>query len=148
LHRVHKNLGGVGVYNLQTRREKLIQLEPKYSSNKGWKNKFFFASGQWEFAPSKQAREHRVPRETNALSQRGQQEPILTLGVLAQVNKVLKWVHRHDACTFYGALVSAQRLMEFVNAPATHVAVQLREEVIKVLVNLGPPAANTRGATP
>jgi hypothetical protein len=33
LHQVHKNLRGSGVYNFQTKRGKLIQLEPKYSSN-------------------------------------------------------------------------------------------------------------------
>jgi hypothetical protein len=52
LHRVHRNPGGSGVYNIQTRWGKLITLETNYSSNRGWKNKFFFASGQWEFAPS------------------------------------------------------------------------------------------------
>ena len=46
LHRVHKNLGSPWVYNIQTRREKLIQLGTKYSNNRGWKNHFFFASGQ------------------------------------------------------------------------------------------------------
>ena len=60
LHRVHKNPGGSGVYNIQTRRGRLIQLEPKYSSNRGWKNRFFFALGQWEFTPTEKAQDHRV----------------------------------------------------------------------------------------
>jgi hypothetical protein len=71
LHQVHRNPEGSGVYNFQTRRGKLIQLEPKYSSNRGWKNKFFFSSRQWEFVPSEQVEAHRVPREINMLSQRG-----------------------------------------------------------------------------
>ena len=46
LHQVHKNSDGLGVFNVQTRRGKFIQLEPKYSSNKGWKTHFFFTLGQ------------------------------------------------------------------------------------------------------
>ena len=34
LHRVHKNPGGDGVYNIQTRRGRLVQVELKYSSNR------------------------------------------------------------------------------------------------------------------
>jgi hypothetical protein len=38
--------------------------------------------------------------------------------------------------------------MEFVYAPVVHMAVRLREEFLRVPINLGPPAANTQGATP
>jgi hypothetical protein len=148
LYRVHKNPGGSGVYKFQTRRGRLIQLELRYSSNQGWKNKFFFASGQWKFAPSEQAGAYRVFRETNVLSQRGNQEPILTPSELARVNKVLKWVQRHDTCTFYGVLVSVPRPIEFVYGPAAHVAFKMREEALRDLVNLGPLTANTWDATP
>jgi hypothetical protein len=82
------------------------------------------------------------------LSQRGHQEPVLTSGELAQFDKVLKWVQRHDVCTFYGILAFVPRLMEFVYAPAAHMAIRLREEFLRVPINLGPPAANTRGSTP
>jgi hypothetical protein len=37
LHRVHRNPGGSGVYNIQTRQGRLITLEPRYSSNHGCK---------------------------------------------------------------------------------------------------------------
>jgi hypothetical protein len=80
------------------------------------------------------------------LSQRGHQ--VLTPGELARVDKVLKWVQRHDTCTFYGVLAFVSRLMEFVYAPTVHMAVRLREEFLRVPINLGLPAANTRGATP
>jgi hypothetical protein len=84
LHRVHMNPGGSRVYNIQTRRGKLITLETKYSSNRGWKNKYFFASGQWEFAPMEQSTKIRVPWEVNALSEKGGQEPHLTPNELAR----------------------------------------------------------------
>jgi hypothetical protein len=112
------------------------------------KNKFFFVSEQWEFAPSKHAKGPQVPRETNMLSERGNKQPTLTKGELARVIDVLKWGRLHEVCTYYGVLVSVPRLMEFVYAPAAHVSVKLTEEVTRVPVNPSPPAANTRGATP
>jgi hypothetical protein len=71
LHQVNKNPGGSSVYNFQVRRGKLIQLEPRYSSNRWWKNKFFFASGQWEFTPLERVQGPRVSREMNTLAEKG-----------------------------------------------------------------------------
>jgi hypothetical protein len=77
------------VYNIQTRWGKLITLGTKYSSNHGWKRKYFFTSGQWEFAPTEQATEIRVSWEVNMLSEKGGQEPHLTPNELARVDEVL-----------------------------------------------------------
>jgi hypothetical protein len=148
LHRVHRNPGGSGVYNIQTRRGKLIILEPKYSSNHGWKNKYFFVAGQWEFAPTKQATKIRVPREVNMLSEKGGQEPRLTLDELARVDEVQRWAQRHESCLTYTVLGSVSRLMEMVYEPTGHVAVELRKELLRVPLHPIPLAANTRGATP
>jgi hypothetical protein len=148
LYWVHKNPGGSKVYNIQTRWGKLITLETKYSSNRGWKNKFFFASGQWEFAPSEKAIEIRVPREVNALSEKGGQEPHLTQSELARVNEVQQWAQKHESCLLYGVLGSILRLIEFVYEPVGHVAVVVRNELFGILANMGPPTANTRGVTP
>jgi hypothetical protein len=148
LHRVHRNPGGSGVYNIQTRRGRLVILEPRYSSNHGWKTKFFFASGQWEFAPTEKATEARVPREVNMLSERGGQEPRLTPKELVRVDEVLKWARRHESSLTFEVLGSVLRLMELVYAPAGHVAVELTRELVRVPLDPSPPAANTRGATP
>jgi hypothetical protein len=125
LHRVHRNPGGSRVYNIQTRQGKFIILETKYSSNRGWKNKFFFASEQWEFALTEQATEIRVPHKVNALLERGGQEPNLTRSELARVNEVQRWAQKHDHCMLYGVLAMVPRLMEFVYGQAGHVAVRL-----------------------
>jgi hypothetical protein len=135
----------LGVYNFQVRRGKLIQLKPKYSSNQWWKNKFFFASGQWEFALGERAQEPRVPREVNMLFERGHRAPTLTPSELARVNKVLKWTQRHELCTYYDVLASVPRLTEFVYEPTGHIAVKLWKEVIGIPANLGFLAANTWG---
>ena len=83
LHRVHKNLGGPEVFNVQTRQGKLIQLETKYSSNRGWKIHFFFTLGQWEFALTEKAQGPRVPHDTNALLEKDHHAPQLTPSELA-----------------------------------------------------------------
>jgi hypothetical protein len=46
---------------------KTDQLKKTYSNNKRWKNKFFFALGDWEFAPSEVTEGPRVPQETSFL---------------------------------------------------------------------------------
>jgi hypothetical protein len=148
LHRVHRNPGGSGVYNIQTRRGRLVVLEPRYSSNHGWKTKFFFASGQWEFAPTERATDVRVPREVNMLSDRGGRDPRLTPKEVARVEEVLKWARRHESSLTFEVLGSVPRLMELVYAPAGHVSVELTRELVRVPIDPSPPAANTRGATP
>jgi hypothetical protein len=148
LHRVHRNPGGSGVYNIQTRRGRLVTLEPRYSSNHGWKTKFFFASGQWEFAPTEKAMDSRVPREVNVLSERGGREPRLTPKELARVGEVQKWARKHESSLTFEVLGSVLRLMEMVYAPAGHVAVELTRELVRVPLDPSPLAANTRGATP
>jgi hypothetical protein len=148
LHRLHKNPGGSRVYNIQTRRGKLTTLEPKYSSNQGGRVKYFFALGQWEFAPSERASEIRVAREVNVLSEKGSQVPQLTPNELARVNEVLQWARKHESCLSFTVLGTVPRLMEMVYAPADHMAVTLRDELLRRLANPSPPTANTRGVTP
>jgi hypothetical protein len=148
LHRVHMNLGGSGVYNIQTRRGCLITLEPRYSSNHGWKSTFFFASGKWEFAPTEKATDIRVPREVNMLSEKGGREPRLTPDELIRVSEVQKWARKHKSCLTFEMLGLVPRLMDMVYTPAGHVAVELVKELIRVPLDLSPPAANTRGLPP
>ena len=77
------------MFNVQIRRGKLIQLETKYSSNRGWKTHFFFASGQCEFALTEKAQGPQVPHDMNALSEKGHHAPQLTPIEIARVNDVL-----------------------------------------------------------
>ena len=148
LYRVQNNLGSLGVYNFQTKQGKLIQLESKYSRNRWWKNKFFFVSKQWEFAPLEQAQGPQILRETNMPAERANQEPILTKDELTRVNDVLKWSRLHDDYIYYGVLGSVLRLMEFVYMPATHMSSKPVGEATRIPVNPSPLAANTWGATP
>ena len=78
MYRVHRNPGGAGVYNFQTKKGRFVQLASKYSSNRWWKNKFFFVLGQWEFALKEKAVGPRVPYKTNTVDDLALKEPILT----------------------------------------------------------------------
>jgi hypothetical protein len=78
VYRIQRNPGSFGVYNFQTKRGKFVQLDSKYSSNWHQKNKYFFVSRQWEFAPKEKAQGPRVPRKVNTPADRAFQKPILT----------------------------------------------------------------------
>jgi hypothetical protein len=54
------------IFTFQVREKvKMIFLKPTYSSNMKWKENFFFASGDWEFSPTKAIHASSVPWETN-----------------------------------------------------------------------------------
>jgi hypothetical protein len=95
-----------------------------------------------------QATKIRIPREVNAFSKKGGQEFHLTQSELARVNEVQQWAQKHESCLLFGVLGSVSRLMELIYALASYVAVALRNEVLGIPTNLGPPAVNTWGATP
>ena len=66
------------------------------------------------------------------LSKKGHQVPRLTPNEISRVNDVLDWARRHDTSMLFEVLCMVPRLMEFVYAPAAHVAVKLTEEVARV----------------
>ena len=117
-----------------------------YSSNRWWKNNFFFVFGQWEFAPLERTQDPRVPRETNIPSNRANKEPILTKDELNRVNKIIKCSRMHNDCMYFGVLVSMSRLMEFVYATAADWSSKSASESTRIPVDSSPPT--TWGATP
>jgi hypothetical protein len=66
-------------------------MDDKHSSNQGWKNKYFFATGKWEFHPTKVVEGLRVPRVTWTPSTSASKEPILLEEEMSHVNKLLVW---------------------------------------------------------
>jgi hypothetical protein len=82
------------------------------------------------------------------LSEKGSQVPQLTPNEQARVNEVLQWARKHELCLSFTVLGTVPRLMEMVYVSTGHVAVTLRDELLRRLANLSPPAANTRSATP
>lgn len=60
------------LFTFQLRKKmKPLTFRRTYSSNKWWKDEFFFVQGDWEFSPSEVIRDPSVPRETIAPSNRG-----------------------------------------------------------------------------
>jgi hypothetical protein len=109
-------------------------MDGKYSNNPGWKEKYFFATGQWEFFPLEAVAGPRVPCETCFPSDHASKIPRLTEAELARVNKILAWALKNDDLMSYTKLI-------------TEVYEKPLEGAVSSIAS-GPPAANTWGATP
>lgn len=72
-------------------------MDGKFSSNHGWKSKYFFAIGQWEFHPTEAVEGPRVPRETCASVVNASKEPWLIEGELLRINNILNWAQKHKS---------------------------------------------------
>lgn len=72
VYRLTKNPRSDVLFTFQVRKKvKCIHLRSTFSSNKKWKNSFFYASGNWEYSPSEAVEGLRVPRETRVPSAEG-----------------------------------------------------------------------------
>jgi hypothetical protein len=70
-------------------------MDKKYSSNRGWKNKYFFTIGQWEFHHTEKAEGLRVPRETGFPFANAFKELILLEVEMSHVSALLGWAQQH-----------------------------------------------------
>jgi hypothetical protein len=66
-------------------------MDEKYSSNCGWKNKYFFATSQWEFHHTDKAEGLRVPWKTCTPFANAFWEMILSKVEMSHVNTLLAW---------------------------------------------------------
>jgi hypothetical protein len=110
MYRVQKNPKTNGVYNFQSKRGKFVQIEVKFSSNRWWKNRFFFAMRQWEFAPYETVEGPRVPQERSLLALDAHKEPLLSKEEIVRVNKVLARARIHEDAMYYNQLVIVTKL--------------------------------------
>ena len=88
-----------------------------YSSNKHWKDKFFFAQGDWEFSSMKIVEGPRVPREAHCLSSSGQEEPILNKSKDARVQEMMKYAKEHALEMEFNAIFSQSALAACLKYP-------------------------------
>ena len=75
-----------------------------YSSKKGWKNKYFFARGEWEFLPSEAIRDPIIPWETFLPSITGQEEPVLDRKEESRVNQLLAYAQENPSKMEFDAI--------------------------------------------
>ena len=61
IYKLAKNPNAEYIFNFQGRKKVKFVLLTDYSSNKGWKSKYFFAQGEWEFSPSEIIKDHNIP---------------------------------------------------------------------------------------
>ena len=51
------------IFNFRGQRKAKFVLLTDYSNNKGWKNKYFFTQGEWEFSPLEFIKDPGIPLE-------------------------------------------------------------------------------------
>jgi hypothetical protein len=85
------------VFNFQGRQKIKFVLLPGYSSNKHWKERFFFAQGDWECPATETVIDPKVPREVRHLLSSKQDEPTLNENEAAHVWDLLKYSEEHAA---------------------------------------------------
>jgi hypothetical protein len=102
------------IFNFQGRQKIKFVLLPGYSSNKHWKERFFFAQGDWECLATEAVTNPRVLREVHRLSSSKQDEPILNESESAHVRELMKHAEEHatemDFDAIFSQLALAARL--------------------------------------
>jgi hypothetical protein len=83
------------VFNFQGRQKIKFVLLPGYSSNKHWKERFFFAQGDWECPTIEAVADPRVSRKVHCLLSSKQDEPILNESEDAHIRDLLKHSEEH-----------------------------------------------------
>jgi hypothetical protein len=107
------------VFNFQGRQKIKFILLPGYSSNKHWKEQFFFAQGAWECPTTETVADPEVPRKVRRLLSSKQDEPVLTEDEAAHVRELLKHSEKHVAEMDFDAIFSQSALAARLQYPST-----------------------------
>jgi hypothetical protein len=107
------------VFNFQGRQKVKFILLPGYSSNKHWKERFFFAQGAWECLTTETVADPEVPRKVRRLLSSKQDEPVLTEDEAAHVRELLRHSEKYVAEMDFDAIFSQSALAARLQYPPT-----------------------------
>jgi hypothetical protein len=119
------------VFNFQGRQKVKFVLLPGYSSNKHWKERFFFAQGAWECPTTETVADPEVPRKVRRLLSSKQDEPILTEDEAAHVRELLKYSAEHVGEMDFDAIFSQSALAARLQYPQTVSVVESKPKLKK-----------------
>jgi hypothetical protein len=119
------------VFNFQGRQKVKFVLLPGYSSNKHWKERFFFAQGAWECPTTEEVADPEVPRKVRRLLSSKQDEPVLTEDEAAHVRELLKHSAEHVADMDFDAIFSQSALAARLQYPPTVSVVEPKSKLKK-----------------
>jgi hypothetical protein len=119
------------VFNFQGRQKVKFVLLPGYSSNKHWKERFFFAQGAWECPTTEAVADPEVPRKVRRLLSSKQDEPVLTEDEAAHVRELLKHSAEHVADMDFDAIFSQSALAARLQYPPTVSVVESKSKLKK-----------------
>jgi hypothetical protein len=106
-------------------------LLPGYSSNKHWKERFFFAQGAWECPTTETVADPEVPRKVRRLLSSKQDEPVLTEDEAAHVRELLKYSAEHVGDMDFDAIFSQSALAARLQYPPTVSVVESKPKLKK-----------------
>jgi hypothetical protein len=107
------------VFNFQGRQKIKFILLPGYSSNKHWKERFFFAQGAWECPTTETVADPKVPLKVRRLLSSKQDEPVLTEDEAAHMRELLRHSEKHVAEMDFDAIFSQSALAARLQYPPT-----------------------------
>jgi hypothetical protein len=119
IYKLTKNPNSECIFNFQGRRKVKFILLTEYSSNIGWKNKFFFAQGDWEFTSMEVFVDPSVHRKTCCPSVSGQEEPILDESEDTYVKELWQYAREHASEMEFNAIFSQAALAACLRYPPT-----------------------------
>jgi hypothetical protein len=119
------------VFNFQGRQKVKFILLPGYSSNKHWKERFFFAQGAWECPTTETVADPEVPRKVRRLLSSKQDEPVLTEDEAAHVRELLRHSEKHVADMDFDAIFSQSALAARLQYPPTVSVVESKPKLKK-----------------
>jgi hypothetical protein len=119
IYRPLRNLKTEYVFNFQGRQKIKFIILLGYSSNKHWKERFFFAQGDWECPATEAVADSRVPREVRCLLSSKQDEPILNENEDAHVWDLVKHSEEHTTEMNFDTIFSQAALVVCLKYPPT-----------------------------
>jgi hypothetical protein len=119
------------VFNFQGRQKVKFILLPGYSSNKHWKERFFFAQSAWECPTTETVADPEVPRKVRRLLSSKQDEPVLTEDKAAHVRELLRHSEKYIAEMDFDAIFSQSALAARLQYPPTVSAVESKPKLKK-----------------
>jgi hypothetical protein len=125
IYKLSRNLKTEYIFNFQGHQKIKFVLLPRYSSNKHWKERFFFAQGDWECLATEAVTDPRVLREVHRLSSSKQDEPILNESESAHVRELMQHAKKHATEMDFNAIFSQLALAACLKyLPTASVAVR------------------------
>jgi hypothetical protein len=112
-----KNPDAEYIFNFQDRQTTKFIWLTGYPNHKGWRKKFFFAQGDWEFSLMEIIKDPSVPREIRLPSVIGQEELTLDQSEEARVGRLREYARENPSKMEFNVIFSLMVLATYLRYP-------------------------------